>query len=123
MTAPTDTPRTNARCKKIRHEALGLGYVADELQHWAEDLERELAAARAEADELARRVGTAEARAKAFMGNLPIYDAALAAAGAIATALRKQGLRICDCGSAPQGICCCGSSSVRAEIEKERGNG
>lgn len=48
-----------------------------------------------------------KARAQAFMDNQPIYSAALAAAGAVATALRKNGVRLCDCGSAPQGICYC----------------
>lgn len=47
------------------------------------------------------------ARAQAYMDNQPIYNAALAAAGAIATELRKRGQRLCDCGSAPQGMCCC----------------
>ena len=42
----SDTPRTDARCKEILGDALGLEYAADELQYWAEDLERENAAMR-----------------------------------------------------------------------------
>lgn len=57
------------------------------------------------------RADRAERRIEAFMAQQPIYNAALACAGAIATALKKQGQRLCDCGSAPQGMCCCGCRS------------
>ena len=42
------TPRTDAHCKQIINDALGLEYAATELQYWAEKLEEELAAAQAE---------------------------------------------------------------------------
>ena len=42
------TPRTDAHCKQIIDDALGLEYAATELQYWAEKLEEELAAAQAE---------------------------------------------------------------------------
>ena len=44
----SDTPRTDAHCKKILEDALGLEYAATELQYLAEKLEEELAAAQAE---------------------------------------------------------------------------
>ena len=37
------TPRTDEHCRKISDDALGLEYVANELQYWAEKLEEELA--------------------------------------------------------------------------------
>ena len=52
-----------------------------------------------------------EARAKAYMDNQPFYEAALACAGKVATALKKNGQRVCDCGSFTQGVCGCGSAS------------
>jgi hypothetical protein len=39
----SDTPRTDAHFKQIQDDAIGLEYVANELQYWAEKLERELA--------------------------------------------------------------------------------
>jgi len=56
-----------------------------------------------------------QARADAYMDNQPIYNAALAAAGAIATHLRKKGQRICDCGMAPQGLCCCATAAPQEQ--------
>ena len=54
----SDTPRTDAYCKQILEDGLGLEYAATELQHFAEKLERELVDARAE---------LAEAKAKITM--------------------------------------------------------
>ena len=47
-TGMSKTPRTDEHCRKISDDALGLEYVANELQYWAEKLEEELAAAQAE---------------------------------------------------------------------------
>ena len=44
----SDTPRTDAHYKQILDDALGLEYAETELRYWAEQLERELAAALAE---------------------------------------------------------------------------
>lgn len=54
----SDTPRTDAYCKQILEDGLGLEYAATELQHFAEKLERDLVDARAE---------LAEAKAKITM--------------------------------------------------------
>lgn len=40
------TPRTLEHCRKISDDALGLEYVANELQYWAEKLEKENTALR-----------------------------------------------------------------------------
>ena len=44
MDKVSKTPRTDAHCKQIIDDALGLEYAATELQYWAEKLEEELAA-------------------------------------------------------------------------------
>jgi len=44
----SDTPRTDAYCKRILEDGLGLEYAATELQHLAEELECELAEAQEE---------------------------------------------------------------------------
>ena len=46
------TPRTDEHCRKISDDALGLEYVANELQYWAEKLEEELAATQNEIKKL-----------------------------------------------------------------------
>jgi len=43
MDKVSKTPRTDAHCKQIIDDALGLEYAATELQYWAEKLEEELA--------------------------------------------------------------------------------
>ena len=45
MDKVSKTPRTDAHCKQIIDDALGLEYAATELQYWAEKLEEELDAA------------------------------------------------------------------------------
>ena len=51
MSDTKPTPRTDERCKQIHEDALGLEYVANELQYWAEELERELAAIKSQQTE------------------------------------------------------------------------
>jgi hypothetical protein len=58
----SDTPRTDAHCKQIIDDALGLEYAATELQYWAEKLERELAAAIASFNEERERAQREGAR-------------------------------------------------------------
>ena len=59
----SDTPRTDAYCKRILEDGLGLEYAATELQHLAEELECELAEAQAE---IVRLKGEAESWEKVF---------------------------------------------------------
>ena len=53
----SNTPRTDAYCKQILEDGLGLEYAATELQHLAEELERELAEAKRNYMELIMSVG------------------------------------------------------------------
>jgi Lon protease-like protein len=46
MSEINKTPRTLEHCRKISDDALGLEYVANELQYWAEKLEKENTALR-----------------------------------------------------------------------------
>jgi len=46
MSEMNKTPRTLEHCRKISDDALGLEYVANELQYWAEKLEKENTALR-----------------------------------------------------------------------------
>jgi len=102
-TAPTDTPRYAAVLRSVAKHILAGTVTADEVNDAAEKLEtleRELSAARAEADELARRVA---------------HEYLRAAHRFVREAQSQPGLDSPDL----QEII----ARVRAEMEKEKGNG
>jgi hypothetical protein len=84
-TQPSNTPRTDAHCKQIQDDAIGLEYVATELQYWAENLERELAAAQADAKRYRwlrddKRGRSLSVSSLEWTGNAKLSDAAVDAA-------------------------------------------